>query len=57
MKINKLGIIAGLAILAISMIINHYFNIPDFISGALQGFAIGIMILAFLKKSRQQKPA
>lgn len=49
MEINKLKIIAGLSLLVISMIIDHYFNIPDFVSGALQGLAIGIMILAFFK--------
>lgn len=48
-------ILADLLVMAISLILDHYFNIPDFLSGTLQGFAIVIMIVAFIKKPRSQK--
>jgi hypothetical protein len=57
MKINKLRLIAGLSVLLISMITDHYLNIQDFLSGALKGVAIGILITAFIKNPQKQKTA
>lgn len=53
---NKFRLIAGLSVLVVSMIFDHHLNVPDFLLRTLEGFAIGIMILAFIKNLQRQKP-
>ena len=55
MNMNKAKLGTGLLVFMISIISDHYFKMPDFLTGALEGFAIGIMILAFIKIPPRQK--
>jgi hypothetical protein len=40
----------GSFILIISLIADHHFTIPDFLSGLLKGFAIGILLTVIIKR-------
>ena len=50
MKSNRRGIILfiGLIICSISQIVLHLTKTPDFVSGIIMGFGVGILILALI---------
>jgi hypothetical protein len=42
-------LVAGLSVVAIASLINHFLQLPDFVKGTLMGFGIGIEIVAVIK--------
>jgi hypothetical protein len=52
---DRYKISIGLFILIISLIADHYFTVPDFLSGLLKGFAIGILLMVIIKKPAREK--
>jgi len=50
MKTNRRGILLfiGLIICSISQIVSHLTKTPDFVSGIIMGFGVGILILALI---------
>jgi len=52
---DRYKISIGLFILSISLIADHYFTVPDFLSGLLKGDAIGILLLIVIKKPHSEK--
>ena len=52
---DKYKIGFALLILVISFIADHYFSVPDFLSGLLKGFAIGILLMVVIKNPRKNK--
>ncbi len=50
MKRNSIILlVAGLIVLSLAQIINHYTHLPDIIKGLFVGTGIGILILAVFK--------
>ncbi|ASU33513.1 hypothetical protein MuYL_1615 [Mucilaginibacter xinganensis] len=42
----------GLLLLSASLVLKHYFVLPDFADGFLKGTGIGVLLLALVKKQR-----
>jgi uncharacterized membrane protein YoaK (UPF0700 family) len=42
-------LVAGLLMVAVASLINHFLQLPDFVKGTLAGFGIGIEIVAVVK--------
>jgi len=57
MKTNRRGILLfiGLIICSISQIVSHLTKTPDFVSGIIMGFGVGILILALI--TQKHNPA
>jgi hypothetical protein len=53
---NKLLLLTtiGLTIVALSQIIWHYLELPDFLNGALIGVGLGLMFIAIFKRRKKQ---
>ena len=47
---------AGLLIVALSQMVWHFLQIPDFFNGALIGVGIALMVIALLNKKEQLNP-
>ncbi|MBA3827968.1 MAG: hypothetical protein H0X33_03440 [Taibaiella sp.] len=48
----KWAIPIGLLISSGSLMLRFFVSVPDFVSGILQGVAVGIMLVALVKKRR-----
>jgi hypothetical protein len=53
-KMKKYWLFLPLFLFSATFIVKHYFKIPDFIVGTLQGFAFGILIVVIVKLSKQK---
>jgi len=57
MKRNRAGVLlhVGLFIISATQVALHFTKMPDFISGALVGIGLGVMLLSF--KRQKSNPA